>query len=168
MLPYGKQLKRNVVKLTNTFGYDLIQRLPTFPPDELALIAKVRPYTMTHDVAISGLIHAVRYVLQNRIEGDFVECGVWRGGSVMTMAYTLLALGDKSRNLRLFDTFEGMNAPTEDDIDVAGKRAQELMDGERRDKESKIWAYASLDDVQRNLRLTQYPEERMTFAKGKV
>lgn len=30
------------------------------------------------------------------------------------------------------------------------------------------WAIASLDDVKRNVRLTRYPEERITFVKGPV
>ena len=46
------------------------------------------------------------------IEGDIVECGVWRGGSMMAAALTLLRLGDTDRDLYLFDTFAGMPEPT--------------------------------------------------------
>ena len=162
-----KILTNNLVKLVHACGYDLSRRLPTFPPDELAIMAQVRSFTMTSDTQLCGLIHAVRYVVQNHIEGDFVECGVWRGGSMMAMAYSLLALGE-TRPLHLFDTFEGMSAPTDQDVHPGGWRAQELLDAAKSKKTADIWAYASLEDVQRNMRSTGYPQEQLRYVKGKV
>ena len=51
----------------------------------------------------------------NKIPGDIVECGVWKGGSMMVCALTLLAKSER-RNLWLFDTFEGMPPPTKIDL----------------------------------------------------
>ena len=39
---------------------------------------------------------AVRHVVEHNIEGDIVECGVWRGGTSMLGALTLLGLNDLS------------------------------------------------------------------------
>ena len=39
-----------------------------------------------------ALILAVEYVVAGELAGDIVECGVWRGGSMMAVARTLLAL----------------------------------------------------------------------------
>jgi hypothetical protein len=54
---------------------------------------------MTSPERVSALIEAVKYVVKNNIEGDFVECGVLRGGSTMTMAKTLLSLDCKDKDL---------------------------------------------------------------------
>jgi len=70
--------------------------------EQMALIVDtVNEYTMTSPERIHALVDAVRYVVANNIEGDFVECGVWRGGSMMAVALTLKGLGDKRRNLYL-------------------------------------------------------------------
>jgi len=82
---------------------------------------------MTSPERIYSLIHAVRYVLDNNIEGSFVECGVWRGGSMMAVALTLIANQSSDRHLYLFDTFEGMSPPSEVDISIVGERAQEML-----------------------------------------
>ncbi len=60
-----------------------------------------------------------------KIPGAFVECGVWKGGSIMTVAYTLNRLGVRDRDLFLYDTFEGMTEPTEIDVSHYGVAAAE-------------------------------------------
>lgn len=52
-----------------------------------------------------ALIRAVEYVVAGELAGDIVECGVWRGGSMMAVARTLLALGRDDRILWMYDTF---------------------------------------------------------------
>jgi hypothetical protein len=61
-----------------------------------------------------ALHRAVLNLEANEIPGDIVECGVAHGGSAAMMALTL---GNQSRRLWLFDTFEGLPAPTEADPD---------------------------------------------------
>ncbi|HBJ73084.1 MAG TPA: macrocin O-methyltransferase, partial [Actinobacteria bacterium] len=60
---------------------------------DAALIASLRPFTMTSAERLWSLVGAVRYVTDAGLAGDFVECGVWRGGSVMAMAKELTSLG---------------------------------------------------------------------------
>jgi O-methyltransferase len=83
------------------------------------------------------------------------------------MAETLLALGDRSRRIFLFDTFEGHPRPdAEKDVDLWGNRAIDewrRMVGE--DAQGK-WAYASLDEVKANLAQTGYPADNLVFVKG--
>src|SRR5215204_2992313 len=71
-----------------------------------------KPYTMTSPERMYALYNAVRYVIENNIAGDFVECGVWKGGSSMIIAETLSLLNEKKRRLYLYDTFEGMSEPS--------------------------------------------------------
>src|SRR5258708_5403284 len=80
-----------------------------------ATMRSVQTYTMTSSERIAALCDAVRYLVRNNIGGDIVECGVWRGGSMMAIARTLLAEGDTGRDLYLYDTYTGMTEPTEAD-----------------------------------------------------
>ncbi|MFL5958078.1 MAG: TylF/MycF/NovP-related O-methyltransferase, partial [Solirubrobacterales bacterium] len=103
--------------------------LPSDYDDEAKEIVRaVRPWTMTGADKVYALIQAVRYVTRHRIPGDVVECGVWRGGSMQAAARTLLSAGDTTRELYLFDTFDGMPPPGERDIRRSDDRsAEELM-----------------------------------------
>jgi hypothetical protein len=131
-----------------------------------AIIHAVRPYTMTSNEKLFGLIQATRYIVGHHIPGDVVECGVWRGGSMHAVARTLLEAGDTSRELYLFDTFEGMTEPTELDVRRDGKAAADLLAAQ--DKSTFVWALASLDDVQAGLAQVAYPEDRLHYVVGKV
>ncbi|MEA2450875.1 MAG: O-methyltransferase [Thermoleophilaceae bacterium] len=131
------------------------------------VIRAVRRYTMTDADKIFALIQATRYVSHHRIPGDVVECGVWRGGSMQAAARTLHAAGDTDRDLYLFDTYEGMPPPTERDLRRDGKPAAELLEAAPRE-ESKVWAVATLEDVQEGFAQVPYPAERVHFVKGRV
>jgi O-methyltransferase len=140
---------------------------PDLEPWVAAILEKVRPLTMTSEERISALCHAARYVARSKIPGDIVECGVWRGGSMMAAAMTLLSERDSARTLHLFDTFEGMTRPAAiDRAAVTGEAATALF--EMHGKLADGWAYAPLDAVRANLAETGYPRERIRFIKGKV
>lgn len=66
-----------------------------------------------------ALYKAAEYIVKAKIPGDFVECGVWRGGSAMIMAYTLLQMKETNRKIYLYDTYEGMSEPTEEDKKIS-------------------------------------------------
>lgn len=139
---------------------------PDFDGRTAEVCNAVASYTMTSPERIAALVEAVRYVSRHSIPGDVVECGVWRGGSMMAVAQTLLDLGDL-RRLHLFDTFDGMPPPAEIDRDRTGSAAADLMASS--DKEtSSVWARSPLDEVRRNLRGTGYPEELVQFVVGRV
>jgi O-methyltransferase len=142
---------------------------PNLDPLTVELLPRVRPFTMTSAERIDALVRSVRHLERHRLPGALVECGVWRGGSMMTAALTLLRLGSTSRELYLFDTFEGMPAPTAADAKSGGPPAQEKFEQLRRsDGIGSDWCYADLPDVQRNLRSTGYPAERISFIPGLV
>lgn len=136
--------------------------------DEAAqeILRTVRPRTMTTWTKLYGLVLATRYVAAHDIPGAVVECGVWRGGSMQAAALTLLEQGRRDRDLHLFDTFEGMPAPTEEDRRHDGARAADLLGAADRDQA--VWARASLEDVQAGMAETGYPEDRIHYHVGLV
>jgi O-methyltransferase len=97
-----------------------------------------------------------------------VECGVWRGGSMQAAARTLLAVNDTSRDLHLFDTFDGMPAPSERDVRRSDERTAEDLLAEEERERSLVWAVATLEDVREGFAQIPYPSERIHFVKGRV
>src|SRR5438128_8451738 len=92
--------------------------------DEVAsTVAKIRPYTMVREGALRDLALQVRAVLAHEIPGDFVECGVWRGGAAFLIAECLRKAGDHDRKVWLFDSFEGLPPPREIDGQAAAEYA---------------------------------------------
>ena len=103
--------------LFRAFGLDVIKfdkaPMPAdFGPEEVAIIRAVQPFTMTSPERIFALIQGIRYLQKRAIAGSIVECGVWKGGSMAASARALLEMNDVSRDLYLFDTFEGMTDPS--------------------------------------------------------
>jgi O-methyltransferase len=152
-------------------GLDVV-RYDALPHDLDPRIARIvrlaRPYTMTSLPRLVALCECVRYIVENRIEGDFVECGVWRGGSMMAVASMLLALGDRSRRLYLYDTYDGMTQPTEKDIEFSGKRAETLLASSDKADEASVWCYAPLEAVKKVVLGTGYDPSKVNFVQGRV
>jgi O-methyltransferase len=164
-------LKKLVSKIANGFGYEynplLGPRGRSHLSDHEALVLeRVKPYTLTSAARILSVVKAVSYVCRSGLPGAIVECGVWRGGSMLAAAMTLRAEGDTSRELYLFDTFEGMSKPTERDRDHSGRSAQALLASSATATE--VLCEADIEDVKRTMRLAEYPMERMHFVAGKV
>jgi len=162
-------------KIVRTFGFDVIRYredgldIPSdFDRATAETIRFVRPFTQTSPERISSLCEAVRYVVRARIPGAIVECGVWRGGSMMAVARTLIDSGDTDRTLHLFDTFQGMSPPTSRDISVTGQTAESILREQDKEDPRSAWCVATLEDVQNGLALTGYPKDRVVYAKGRV
>jgi hypothetical protein len=108
---------------------------------------------------------------KNNIEGDIVECGVWKGGSIMAVIDTLLRHNSTMRSIYLYDTFEGMPASTGHDIKKGGARGAGLSAEEiykNSDPGDLVWCNAPLDEVKRNIATMGYPPGQLNYVKGKV
>jgi hypothetical protein len=88
-----------------------------------AIIARVWPYTLTSTERLAALCASVDYVVEHDIEGAFVECGLWKGGSLLAILLRLHQLGVADRQVVGFDTFTGMTEASELDIDYKGDRS---------------------------------------------
>ncbi len=121
---------------------------------EIENIKISKTYSMTGEKRMSYLTKAISYIFQNKIDGDFVECGVWQGGNLILMQ-RLLDYSNEDRNIYGYDTFEGMTTPNENDIDINNKDASNLMYNEKKIENAdtqNIWCYSSLDTVKKNLK----------------
>jgi hypothetical protein len=134
--------------------------------DCIEIFGQVQPFTMTGYERVVALIDAVQYVVLNRIPGDIVECGVWKGGSIMAAMLTLSRLGDKQRTIWLYDTFQGMTPPEALDISLSGERAEEIY--REHQQSGSGWCKATIEEVKGNLTYCGYPPEFVRFVVGPV
>jgi O-methyltransferase len=178
--PWGAEMKfalgPAVRKVARLCGLDVVRYRGNSPPPlsadldpaSAATIQVVQPYTMTSPERLFALIQAVRYVAKAAVPGDIVECGVWRGGSMMAAARTLIECGDQTRALYLFDTFEGMSAPTDKDVAIDGQPADVLLTRQDKRDPRSAWCLATIEDVKSGMSSTPYPADRIRYVKGKV
>jgi predicted O-methyltransferase YrrM len=146
-------------------------------PDRIAedrvftdILEKVGGHTMTIQNgagATYNLFKSIKYVSNNNIQGSFVECGVWQGGSAMLMAYALQYFKDASRDIYLYDTYEGMTEPDVIDVDFDGRNLKEIWEYAKKTG-GRMGYGGSVENVAANLKRTGYPAGLMHFVKGDV
>jgi O-methyltransferase len=110
-------------------------------------------YSMIGHRRLENIEHCLRSVVARGIEGDFVECGVWRGGAAIYAKGVLNMLGSVDRQVWLADSFEGMPIQSEND----------LIDP---NISNETFLSVSLDQVKDNLRIFGMLDEKVSFIKG--
>ncbi len=126
-------------------------RIPELPREIVDLIESLlnSDLTMVSRERLYATALSVKYVCENKIEGDFVECGVWRGGNVI-LAAKVFEYFSVSPKLWLYDTFEGMTKPNEKDLSQIEGAA--LKQFESLQKANSKWCYSDIEEVKSNLR----------------
>jgi len=89
---------------------DFLQALPLFQSES------------NHSVQVLwSCWNNVKYLQERNIPGDFVEFGVWRGGTLAAcLASATLFSTCTDRDIKGFDTFEGYPKPRDDEFDIHG------------------------------------------------
>lgn len=116
-------------------------------PQDVDAIVAASHYSMTPKIRMWALLQSLKYVVNNDVAGDFVECGVWRGGNLGLMAQ-YIAVMDENRRVFGFDTFDGMPDPTDEDVDLLGQEARLLMQAAPKDEAIvNIHAFAGIEMI---------------------
>jgi O-methyltransferase len=123
----------------------------------------VRGYTMTSLPLQYATYTATRHVAERGIPGAIVECGCWRGGSMMLAARALQDEHDTARQLYLYDTFDwSFDTPGPEDRLI-------YADSPPTGDHSAIMSErATPDEVAANLGSTGYPPELVHIVRGRV
>ena len=121
---------------------------------EKELIKKSKKFSMTGESRMFMLIKAFEYVKNNKIEGDLVECGVWRGGNLILLQ-NLLEKYSINKNIYGYDTFEGMTEPSFEDKDYKKNDAKTLMEDEEKQTkiDNTVWCISNKQEVENNIKL---------------
>jgi hypothetical protein len=171
--PNRQALDRVLAEMTPEDRRIVERALAGMTPEDRRIVERALPFTMTGPARLQALVDAVRYCVARGIPGDFVECGVWRGGSVLAMILTLQDLGRDDVDIHLFDTFEGMTQPSEHDVSSREPPAQESWERARHQDE-RPWQEMFDPDtfneeaVRQTLLATGYPAEHLHFVRGPV
>jgi O-methyltransferase len=111
--------------------------------------------TMMGMGALENLHFGMQSVVNNRVPGDFVETGVWRGGGTIYMRAFLDAYGEPDRKVWVCDSFEGLPKP---------------KDEYEHDRGSRLWESEylaiSVDQVKKNFDFYGLLDDRVRFLKG--
>ncbi|MBJ6749695.1 TylF/MycF/NovP-related O-methyltransferase [Geomonas anaerohicana] len=116
-------LKDALKRALEKSGYQVRKKSPLYrelETEAAAEIATIRPYTMLSQERLLTLYDQVRFCEHTGLPGCYVECGVWKGGSVGLMALANLRYGRTRRMIHLFDSFQEICEP---DVLVDGARA---------------------------------------------
>jgi O-methyltransferase len=171
-----KYFKKNIEKLLNKYGYDLIPLKHKFSKfavelDEfdVEIINDVlnKKYTMTSIPRLINTLKACRYVVENGISGDFVECGVWRGGNGILAKSIFERLGS-DKKVWMFDTFAGMTQPTLYDVKATTQVHAEAKFKKNQKANHNEWCYASLEDVKKNCLESGIDLHDVNFIEGDI
>ncbi|WP_307252690.1 TylF/MycF family methyltransferase [Croceifilum oryzae] len=117
-----------------------------WPPIAHSMIGRMR---------MDNLHQCMASVVKENIEGDFIETGVWRGGSCIFMSGFLKAHGIKSRKVWVADSFEGL-PPPDPNYPVDKNTNAHLLN----------YLKVSLEEVQDNFRKYDLLNDQVTFLKG--
>lgn len=166
-------IKQTIQNLLEKKGYSIIktsgkEKYRDMEEQFMRYYNQCKTYTRTSIERMYSIYKSVEFITEHDIEGDLVECGTWRGGSAMMMALSLKGFNSLKKNIYLYDTFEGMSAPTDKDVTFDGEAASVLLEASQDDKENSVWCASSVEEVRHNLLNTGYPSEKFQFIKGKV
>lgn len=168
-------LQQPLQKLLGLIGLRLARVRPEtllpveFSKEETEIFEYVRAnnLTMASNERMYSTMLACKHVINRNIEGDFVECGVWRGGNAM-LAAAIFNMHKVDKKIYLFDTFAGMTEPTEIDTRTQdGMKAMKKFRDNQRDGFND-WAYSSIEDVRDNFQKAGLLSNNIVMVKGDV
>lgn len=170
-----KRLKRKLsgkhhLTTDNTIQTGLVYAELTEEDRNLVSLIVSRKLSMTSENNLVATVLACKYILRSQIQGDFLECGVWRGGHSLIAASML---GKNGKKIYLLDTFSGMTEPDAIDIRIHdGHSAKLTYDNNRTSHEGSDWCHASLEEVKGNFRDIglghMIQDNQAVFIKGKA
>ena len=155
-----------VVRLSNDVSWRAPVELSKQERDIVAYI-KQNELSSTSYERLWATAMACKHVMDCNIPGDFVECGVMRGGHAI-IAAAMFNLYKSTRKVYLFDTFAGMTTPIEKDKDAATNTLAKSTFNELQRDSHNDWCYASLDDVKANFRNAGLLDDNIIFVQGDV
>ena len=128
-------------------------------------VNRIMPYTLVGIGGLEASYNLAKEVKSKSIPGDFVELGVARGGCAALICGVMTEdgySGGDERKLWLFDSYEGLPDPTDEDFDssksVTGEHVRPLPKGS---------CLGTLDEVKKLMfSVMDFPEDRINFIQG--
>ena len=153
-----RQLKRGKLQATEPLRGLLLD----FQPEDVARLLRINSpdtHTLLGADALANLRTCARQAIWLRVPGDFMECGVWRGGACILLRAIQQALGvGKRRRTWVVDSFQGLPPPEE---------SRNLMDAVLHEYLIEAGSFAvSEQEVRENFRRFGLLDEGVCFLPG--
>ena len=162
-----KKINYNLHKIESI---NIEQEFPDSNNFEKELFEIISGYTMTSHERIFALMKSIDFVKHNNVDGDFVECGVWRGGNLI-LFQKFIEKYNLSKKIYAYDTFEGMSEPDKIDETFKGESSKDLLNKLYKKKvdrkKSILIADCSIEQVQENFKKFSN-KNNLTCIKGPV
>jgi hypothetical protein len=148
-----------------------------YPAEREAILRDFRAVCMNTQLTCAGICNlesVAREIIAKGVQGAFVECGTWRGGSLGFWARTFVRNGGDPVRCPIFgfDSFQGMPQMTKED----GDSTAHWMHGKLMSDVSSAQLSGALESTGINLATEQdvwamvegsgFPRERVTITKG--
>lgn len=163
-----RQLGLEVKRVDKDAPIGIRSEIPEIDEADISLINLVSAYSMGNPLRHWALLNSVRWVCNQGVPGDLVECGVWRGGNLILMALASAgSIGPTARKVWGYDTFEGMTEPT--DVDIEFHTGELAVDeySRRQTRSGSDWCLATIDEV--NFNVTEHCKTApVSLVKGPV
>ncbi|MFZ0846077.1 MAG: TylF/MycF/NovP-related O-methyltransferase [Pseudolabrys sp.] len=111
--------------------------------------------TMIGTKRLANIRNCAEIIFRDKIEGDFIETGVWRGGACIFMRAILSAYNVTDRKIFVADSFEGLPPPD-------ARFPSDIGDRHHLFKTLQV----SLDDVKNNFAKYDLLDDQVIFLKG--
>lgn len=122
---------------------------------------KIKDLTLLQLERVIANIESVDHIINNNINGDIVEIGVYKGGSILSMILRLEEKNILDRVFHLYDTFEGMTESSEFDVDLYNAKAKDSM--------AQYLCKCDLNSVINNINSnTEYPKDLIKYHVGDI
>ena len=162
-------IKKIIKKLINKSGYQIVSNSnlksdPVIKKEYGDIQDKIQNHfsipSGTFDYpSLYSVFNFTKYISRKKIQGDIIELGVFRGAKIGVALMTLNLLKDFSRDIFLYDTFEGLSEPNQE-LDrqmIINTKAQ------------KGTSFSSIEEVKNLIySLDVYPKDKIKFIKGNV
>jgi O-methyltransferase len=150
--------------------YDVAKNFPETSEYEKELFDICSNYSMTGHDRMFSLMKSLDFIIQNNVDGDFVECGVWKGGNLI-MFQKYVEKYNLNKKIYAYDTFEGMSPPDKIDKTFDGESASLQLDKlEKKNVDRKkniLIADCSIEEVKNNFEKYS-TKNNLICVKGKV
>ena len=168
-------LKPITKKIINKLGYNISKRSRWNPHDlvpeandrEQAIISTALKYSMGTRPQMWSLIQSIKHIKHHNIDGDIVECGVWKGGNIICASLMCDRL-EMKKNLWAYDTYEGMSEPEDIDICLVNSSPAQPQYEANQQENINTWCYSSLEEVRQNFNRELTSTEHIKMIKGPV
>ena len=114
------------------------------------------------------MLNLFKQVPNYKIQGTFVECGVWKGAYLVFFQKLIEEYNLENRKIYAYDTFEGTPEPTDLDINSEGQYMKEEYDRFKKDDSTSNWNNAGLEEVKKNYFQNTNKNDNLVTIKGKV